>query len=99
MTVAVQPSMGADTFVTIQRQVHHRKPVPSRAATPLLDPEELAEQVGLYRVAAKIGLDQTTARSTKLMKKRNARPGDSSTATTTTELHHRHSDTAGQQRF
>jgi transposase len=63
----------ADALVAIQRLV--TAAVDSGAVAdnmPLIDPDALATQVRLYRDAAKIGLAETSARSTKLMQKQNA---------------------------
>jgi transposase len=58
----------ADTLVAMQ------KPVAEAIATTALDLDQdaLSEQVQLYRSAAQIGITQTAARSSKVIKKHNA---------------------------
>ncbi len=58
----------ADALVAMQKLVTEA----IAAGDDTVDPEALAEQVGLYRCAVQIGIGQTAARSSKMMKKHNA---------------------------
>lgn len=62
---ATQP---ADALVTLQKLV--TQAIATDAG--MLDADALAEQVGLYRSAVQIGINQTSARTSETMRKHNA---------------------------
>ena len=61
-------TQAADALVAMQKLVAEA----TAAGADAVDPDALAEQVRLYRSAAQIGLTQTSARSSTVMKKHNA---------------------------
>jgi transposase len=61
-------TQAGDALVAMQHLIHDA----SQAGRDRLDEDVLAEQVARYRSAVLIGMEQTTARSGKLMKKHNA---------------------------
>jgi transposase len=61
-------TQAADALVVMQRLVTEA----IAAGADALDPAVLSEQVGLYRSAVQIGINQTAARSSEMMKKHHA---------------------------
>jgi transposase len=61
-------TQAADALVAMQKLVTEA----IAAGADTLDPEELADQMRLYRSAAQIGVTSTAVRATKVMKKHNA---------------------------
>ena len=61
-------AQAADALVAVQRLVTQAIAVGADA----LDADAVAEQVGLYRSAVQIGINQTSARTSEIMKKHNA---------------------------
>jgi transposase len=58
----------ADALVAMQKLIDHA----IMAGADAIDPDALGRQVGLYHSAVQIGVNQTAARSTKIMQKHNA---------------------------
>jgi transposase len=61
-------TQAADALVAMQKLVAEA----ITAGSESIDPDALGEHVGLYRSAAQIGINQTAARTTPVMKKHNA---------------------------
>lgn len=61
-------TQAADALVALQKLVSQAIATGADA----LDPDALAEQVGLFRSAVQIGINQTSARSSEIMRKHNA---------------------------